>query len=74
MVYLDDVIAFDADPMVNEKTVRALFEGLRNNKIKLSLEGWSGRHLCEFFVRPSEQVSALMKLPTHPEISSRSAP
>ena len=34
--YLDDVIVFDSDPEAHVRTIRSLFERLRNHNLKLS--------------------------------------
>ena len=67
--YLDDVIVFDSDPSAHVKTIRVLFERLREHNVKLSPSkarlgatdaDFVGHSISPAGVRPNaEKVSAL---------------
>ena len=74
--YLDDVIVFDSDPVTHVRTIRPLFERLREHNLKLSPSkarlsatdaNFLGHYISPAGLRPnSEKVSALtnMSMPT----------
>ena len=73
VAYLDDVIVFDSDPQAHDKTIRALFERLRQHNLKLSLSkarlGATDAHVLGHSISPAgvrpnaEKVSALTLMP-----------
>ena len=78
VAYLDDVIVLDSDPSTHLKTVRALFERLRNHNLKLSPSkarlgstdaDFLGHSISPAGARPNaENVSALTLMPMPREL------
>ena len=70
--YLDDVIVFDSDPVVNVRTIRSLFERLRKHNLMLSPSNapfdatnasFLGHSISPAGLRPNaEKVSALTNM------------
>ena len=73
VAYLDDVIVFDSDPVAHVRTIRSLFERLRNHNLKLSPSNarlgatdanFLGHSISSAGLRPNaEKVSALTNMP-----------
>ena len=71
--YLDDVIVFDSDPIAHVKTIRSLFERLRENDVKFSPSkarlGATNMNFLGHFISPAglrlnaEKVSVLINMP-----------
>ena len=71
--YLDDVIVFDSDPVAHVRTIRSLFERLRNDNVKLSSSkarlratdaNFLDHSICPAGLRPNaEKVLAMTNMP-----------
>ena len=82
-VDLDAVIVFDSDPTAHVKTIRAFFEHLRKNSLKLSLlkarlgatdADFLGHFISPVGVRPNaEKSSALIQIPMPRDLKQVSA-